>query len=120
MVVVRPRRPFVAAHADVEPVVDGRERMARKHHDAHSIESKFSLETSMRAGTIRPMSCPSAEQLASMAEGSIDDAGSAHVETCETCREVIRIVKASGPDRNEPGVINEKATHPSPGDSIGR
>jgi eukaryotic-like serine/threonine-protein kinase len=63
------------------------------------------------------MSCPSAEQLATLAEGSHDGALTRHVETCEACREVLRIVQRDASVGEGSGPV---ATRPSPGDTIGR
>jgi eukaryotic-like serine/threonine-protein kinase len=62
------------------------------------------------------MPCPSAQQLAKLAEGSTDAAGLAHLETCSTCRDVMRIVRDAGPDAH----AHEDCDAPAPGDAIGR
>jgi len=70
------------------------------------------------------MSCPSAEQLARLAEGSLDAAAVAHLETCAACREVLRIAGAAVPERVPTAVgsssFEAAPQKPTAGDSIGR
>jgi tetratricopeptide (TPR) repeat protein len=62
------------------------------------------------------MSCPSAQQLAKLAEGSADAAGLAHIETCAACRDVMQIVRDARPDER----AHDEHGAPMPGDTIGR
>jgi eukaryotic-like serine/threonine-protein kinase len=62
------------------------------------------------------MSCPSAQQLAKLAEGSTDAAGLAHIESCAACRDVLRIVRDAVPDDRQP----DGCGAPVAGDTIGR
>src|SRR6187397_2405623 len=64
------------------------------------------------------MSCPSPEQLATLAEGGLDAGAATHVEGCEACRDVLRIVGRSANVAEGSGP--QAATRPSPGDTIGR
>ncbi|MGE0548461.1 MAG: protein kinase [Kofleriaceae bacterium] len=66
------------------------------------------------------MTCPSAEQLASLVEGRSDAAGMAHVEACATCRDVVRMLADAGVHTWSLAEGTRQAVSPAPGEQIGR
>ncbi|MGE0869161.1 MAG: tetratricopeptide repeat protein [Kofleriaceae bacterium] len=66
------------------------------------------------------MSCPSAEQLAGLVEGTNDAATVAHLAACEACTEVVRVLRDAGDAAWPVAEGTRDEIGPAPGDTIGR